>query len=160
MPFCICRVDLDLLRRDESSNQPGMAGKDVKFLTSFHSKPKFWLITRLALRFSFDLLFLAVFVTQAEEEPSAENGILERADTTAGGGAPSIEADTRAPAASIATTLQKDAYLVFRALCKLSIRSSDNSAGTDLTVLRGKVCPSRLKFSNNHLDTFTLYSRL
>ena len=35
--------------------------------------------------------------------------------------------------------LQKDAYLVFRALCKLSIRSSDNSAGTDLTVLRGKV---------------------
>ena len=40
---------------------------------------------------------------------------------------------------SIESILAKDAYLVFRALCKLSIRSSDNSAAGDLTVLRGKV---------------------
>ena len=35
--------------------------------------------------------------------------------------------------------LQKDAYLVFRALCKLSHRTSENSAGPDITVLKGKV---------------------
>ena len=44
----------------------------------------------------------------------------------------------------IEVTLQKDAYLVFRALCKLSIRSSDNSASADLTVMRGKVSLSLL----------------
>lgn len=42
---------------------------------------------------------------------------------------------------SVEATLQKDAYLVFRALCKLSIRSSENTASTDVTVLRGKVSP-------------------
>ena len=35
--------------------------------------------------------------------------------------------------------LQKDAFLVFRALCKLSIRTSDGTTGTDLTSIRGKV---------------------
>ena len=49
------------------------------------------------------------------------------------------ETGAKLQAASVESLLQKDAYLVFRALCKLSIRSSDNSAGTDLTVLRGKV---------------------
>lgn len=39
----------------------------------------------------------------------------------------------------IELTLQKDAYLVFRALCKLSHRTSENSAGPDTTVLKGKV---------------------
>ena len=44
-------------------------------------------------------------------------------------------------AAAINSILQKDAYLVFRALCKLSIRSPDGSTGADLTVLRGKARP-------------------
>lgn len=35
--------------------------------------------------------------------------------------------------------LQKDAFLVFRALCKLSIRSADASTGSDVTTMRGKV---------------------
>ena len=35
--------------------------------------------------------------------------------------------------------LQKDAFLVFRALCKLSIRSSDASPGSEITTIRGKV---------------------
>lgn len=35
--------------------------------------------------------------------------------------------------------LAKDAFLVFRALCKLSIRSSESSTGTDPTAVRGKV---------------------
>lgn len=39
----------------------------------------------------------------------------------------------------IELTLQKDAYLVFRALCKLSHRTSENSAAQDQTVLKGKV---------------------
>ena len=36
--------------------------------------------------------------------------------------------------------LAKDAFLVFRALCKLSIRSSESSTGSDPTAVRGKVC--------------------
>lgn len=35
--------------------------------------------------------------------------------------------------------LQKDAFLVFRALCKLSVRASETAAGTDMTAIRGKV---------------------
>lgn len=38
--------------------------------------------------------------------------------------------------------LQKDAFLVFRALCKLSVRASETVTGTDMTAIRGKVsCP-------------------
>ncbi len=37
--------------------------------------------------------------------------------------------------------LAKDAFLVFRALCKLSIRSNNESAsGLDPPAIRGKVC--------------------
>lgn len=35
--------------------------------------------------------------------------------------------------------LQKDAFLVFRALCKLSVRASETATGTDMTAIRGKV---------------------
>ena len=35
--------------------------------------------------------------------------------------------------------LQKGAFLVFRALCKLSVRASETAAGTDMTAIRGKV---------------------
>lgn len=34
--------------------------------------------------------------------------------------------------------LQKDAFLVFRALCKLSVRASETVTGTDMTAIRGK----------------------
>ncbi|KAK9829453.1 hypothetical protein WJX72_005963 [[Myrmecia] bisecta] len=40
---------------------------------------------------------------------------------------------------TVQTVLQKDAFLVFRALCKLSIRTSESSSGTDVTAVRGKV---------------------
>ena len=36
-------------------------------------------------------------------------------------------------------TLQKDAFLVLRALCKLSVRASETATGTDMTAIRGKV---------------------
>ena len=39
----------------------------------------------------------------------------------------------------LAAVLQKDAFLVFRALCKLSIRNADATAGSEVTTLRGKV---------------------
>jgi len=66
-------------------------------------------------------------------------------DAVAGGGpapAASLAApgspDSEARAAAIDAILQKDAFLVFRALCKLSIRTADASSGTDLTAIRGK----------------------
>ncbi len=66
-------------------------------------------------------------------------------DAIAGGGpapAASLAApgspDSEARAAAIDAILQKDAFLVFRALCKLSIRTADASSGTDLTAIRGK----------------------
>lgn len=76
------------------------------------------------------------------QQPEA-NGLASPAKSQDG-----TEASTGAPAPSqqnshqpvpIGVTLQKDAFLVFRALCKLSIRSSDNSASADITVMRGKV---------------------
>ncbi len=42
------------------------------------------------------------------------------------------------PQLTVASQLQKDAFLVFRALCKLSIRS-DTAPGSELTTIRGKV---------------------
>ncbi len=39
----------------------------------------------------------------------------------------------------ISAVLAKDAFLVFRALCKLSTRSSESSTGSDPTAIRGKV---------------------
>ena len=66
-------------------------------------------------------------------------------DAAAGGGpAPAASLAAGSPngearAAAIDAILQKDAFLVFRALCKLSIRTADASSGTDLTAIRGKV---------------------
>jgi brefeldin A-inhibited guanine nucleotide-exchange protein len=40
---------------------------------------------------------------------------------------------------TVASQLQKDAFLVFRALCKLSIRSTDSAPGSEITTIRGKV---------------------
>ena len=41
-------------------------------------------------------------------------------------------------AVSVVAQLQKDAFLVFRALCKLSIRSTDAAPGSEVTTIRGK----------------------
>jgi len=46
----------------------------------------------------------------------------------------------QAAAPEVAALLAKDAFLVFRALCKLSIRTADSAAHADLTALRGKAC--------------------
>ena len=47
---------------------------------------------------------------------------------------------------SIAAVLQRDAWLAFRVLCRLSMRTADSAAGMDPPALRGKVstaCISR-----------------
>jgi len=52
--------------------------------------------------------------------------------------APPTAPPAQAAAPEVAALLAKDAFLVFRALCKLSIRTADAAAHTDLTALRGK----------------------
>lgn len=47
------------------------------------------------------------------------------------------EEAVNARAAALDIVLQKDAFLVFRALCKLTIKSADS--GLDVTATRGKV---------------------
>lgn len=59
---------------------------------------------------------------------------------------------TATKAAATDTVLQKDAFLVFRALCKLSIRTADASSGTDLTAIRGKVCPQDPSFNVKYFN--------
>ena len=49
--------------------------------------------------------------------------------------------------------LQKDAFLVFRALCKLSVRASETATGTDMTAIRGKV--SVLNLLMQHENSWT-----
>lgn len=43
------------------------------------------------------------------------------------------------PARPSSAVLQKDAFLVFRALCKLSIKTADGGQGADPMAIRGKV---------------------
>ena len=50
--------------------------------------------------------------------------------------APKLSASAQA---QMEAALQKDAFLVFRALCKLSVRASETATGTDMTAIRGKV---------------------
>ncbi len=68
-------------------------------------------------------------------------GTASAAPPAADGSASSAAADTpsSAKAAALDGVLQKDAFLAFRALCKLSIKTADASSGTDLTATRGKV---------------------
>ena len=40
---------------------------------------------------------------------------------------------------SVGVMLQRDAFLAFRALCRLSMRSADSATGLDPPALRGKV---------------------
>jgi brefeldin A-inhibited guanine nucleotide-exchange protein len=55
------------------------------------------------------------------------------------GGQPVVTTPQSARTQALDPVLQKDAFLVFRALCKLSIKTADASSGTDLTATRGKV---------------------
>lgn len=54
---------------------------------------------------------------------------------------PPRQAPKLSPSAQVQmeAALQKDAFLVFRALCKLSVRASETVTGTDMTAIRGKV---------------------
>ena len=94
--------------------------------------------------------------TYAEQQEQEAGGAAE------GNGSPAKPASTTGEAASIASDhtgpapseaangsgkqlsmpaqLQKDAFLVFRALCKLSIRSTEAAPGSEATTIRGKVC--------------------
>ncbi|KAL0026445.1 hypothetical protein WJX79_010345 [Trebouxia sp. C0005] len=80
-------------------------------------------------------------VTAAE----APNGQPEAIANGLPSAAPSEKQPYQAPKLSataqfqMEATLQKDAFLVFRALCKLSVRASETAAGTDMTAIRGKV---------------------
>lgn len=55
------------------------------------------------------------------------------------GPAHSEAANGSAKQLSMPAQLQKDAFLVFRALCKLSIRSTEAAPGSEATTIRGKV---------------------
>ena len=66
---------------------------------------------------------------QAHAQPQMLNEVVPAANASKALAAP--------PA--IDGILQKDAFLVFRALCKLSVRSSETATGTDPTAVRGKV---------------------
>ncbi len=75
---------------------------------------------------------MATSVSAVEGQNGA--GAAEGAHQDPHGGTPST-----AKAAALDSVLQKDAFLVFRALCKLSIKTADASSGTDVTATRGKV---------------------
>eukprot|EP00798_Chlamydomonas_sp_ICE-L_P022401 gene22401-29513_t len=80
-------------------------------------------------------------------EGSSDVGGLGRADSITGGGPGGGRAQSNSSgglrptdAAEARTSLmRKDAFLVFRALCKLSIRTSDAATVMDPTAVRGKV---------------------
>jgi hypothetical protein len=70
--------------------------------------------------------------------PSAAQPLIPAA-AGAPGGQPVASTPQSARTQALDPVLQKDAFLVFRALCKLSIKTADASSGTDLTATRGKV---------------------
>ncbi|DBA82002.1 TPA: hypothetical protein ACH3X1_007704 [Trebouxia sp. C0004] len=78
-------------------------------------------------------------------EAAAPNGQSEAIANGPPPAAPSEKQPYQAPKLSataqfqMEAALQKDAFLVFRALCKLSVRASETAAGTDMTAIRGKV---------------------
>lgn len=45
----------------------------------------------------------------------------------------------------MAAVLQRDAWLAFRVLCRLSMRTADSAAGMDPPALRGKVSTPHLQ---------------
>ena len=88
-----------------------------------------------------------VVVGPTDDAPEAADGVKvlgkkmsPRATTAADAPRAPLELPPRTPAQMerIQALLQKDAFLVFRALCKLSIKTADAST-SDQTVLRGKV---------------------
>lgn len=60
-------------------------------------------------------------------------------ETTSAAGYASTAGAAAGDHGSLRSVLEKDAFLVFRALCKLSIRSADATAASEATTLRGKI---------------------
>lgn len=94
-----------------------------------------------------DTLSACTAVVEGTAAPAAPNGSaapLPAEKTAPAHQAPKLSATAQV---QMEAALQKDAFLVFRALCKLSVRASETAAGTDMTAIRGKVswhlvCPS------------------
>jgi len=57
----------------------------------------------------------------------------------AGAAMASMNGGAASNTSGLASVLQKDGFLVFRALCKLSIRSADATSASEVTTLRGKI---------------------
>ncbi|KAL4543975.1 hypothetical protein Ndes2437B_g01778 [Nannochloris sp. 'desiccata'] len=86
----------------------------------------------------------AGFETQQQQQnfDTADSGTdTDAASDIPGGGANITSTNGGAASATtgLASVLQKDAFLVFRALCKLSIRSADATSSSEVTTLRGKI---------------------
>lgn len=81
-------------------------------------------------------------VAQGNGSPAKPASTAGEAVSTASdhtGAAASEVANGSAKQLTMPAQLQKDAFLVFRALCKLSIRSTDAAPGSEATTIRGKV---------------------
>lgn len=74
-------------------------------------------------------------VTLAPKGPTAAT----KAAAAAGAAAPTAAMSSGQAGSTGSSLLAKDAFLVFRALCKLSIRTSDSVTVSDPTAVRGKV---------------------
>ncbi|EFJ50436.1 hypothetical protein VOLCADRAFT_80189 [Volvox carteri f. nagariensis] len=73
---------------------------------------------------------------------TAAAGVAAASSRASAGGSDaggSVTSQFIADAASRTAVLQRDAFLVFRALCKLSIRTNDSATSNDPTAVRGKV---------------------
>ena len=73
-------------------------------------------------------------------KPASTTGEAASIGSDHTGPAPSEAANGSGKQLSMPAQLQKDAFLVFRALCKLSIRSTEAAPGSEATTIRGKVC--------------------
>jgi brefeldin A-inhibited guanine nucleotide-exchange protein len=80
---------------------------------------------------------------QQQKVDTVDSGTdTDAASDITGGGATimtSINGGGASTTSGLASVLQKDAFLVFRALCKLSIRSADATSASEVTTLRGKI---------------------
>lgn len=72
-------------------------------------------------------------------KPASTTGEAASIGSDHTGPAPSEAANGSGKQLSMPAQLQKDAFLVFRALCKLSIRSTEAAPGSEATTIRGKV---------------------
>lgn len=77
--------------------------------------------------------------TPAKPHSTAGEAVSVTSDHTGAAVAAAAEHPGSSKQLSIPAQLQKDAFLVFRALCKLSIRSTEAAPGSEITTIRGKV---------------------